>query len=184
MDAIARAAGASSVEAMRRTASDPVAGQAVATRALVSCGRLLAQALARLNLDGPWIRDVFAASVIGRLEVDGGLIEIPSDYAALRWPWSAKWQVLAAQLRQTYGEMWTRSPYRLRSEVNTHGVPEPKSVPLAVRYADTLAAQGHASSPREILREWTPLDMIEIIESAAYSAERERRAYQAARGES
>lgn len=148
--------------------------------AITRWGQVIARALAGLDVDGRWLASTWRACVLERLEVDGRVIEDAEDWQRLGWGWAAKWHALAAQMRNTFAPLWTRSPYLLRTEVETHGVPEPTSVPLAVRWADALAVQGHAASSREILREWTPLEVIEIVESAAYQAERERRAHKAA----
>lgn len=134
------------------------------------------------GLDHRWLSDAFEGMVLGRLKVRGELIETFGDWQALGLHPLAKWVALAGQVKATFRPLWLRSPYRLRAQPDKDGVPEPKSVPLAVRWADALAAQGRASSAVEILREWTPVEMIQVVESAAYQATRERVARERARG--
>lgn len=167
---------------LRTLARDPVEGPALAANALRLLGGVLSQCLIDARVQPRWIRDVFGVLVLGRLEVDGEVIEDARDWARAGLPPVAKWQAMAAQLRQTFGPLWLRSPYTMRAKVKDYGVPQPKGVPVAVRWADALAKLGVVGSSREMLIEWTPVEMIERVENAAYNAEVERRAYVAAGG--
>jgi hypothetical protein len=94
---------------------------------------------------------------------------------------SAKWRLLAAQISQTYGPLWSRSPYKAgRRKANDYGVPLPNAS-RTTQWAAELARQGYAASTMEIMREWTPADMIDVVESAARNAEIQARAGDAAR---
>jgi hypothetical protein len=161
--------------------AEPV-GKSVAARSLELLALTLARCLMSARPDPAWAVGVWESCVLDRLRVDGEVIEDGRDWAELRWSPLVKWRAMAAQVRQTFGPLWTRSHYKLRSTAKDHGVPEPDGVPQASRWADELARAGHARSKMEILYEWTPVDMIDTVEGAAYTAERERRAYAATKG--
>lgn len=161
--------------------ADPELGPEVAADGLKLLAGLLARAVYELDTDAAWVIEATRRMLLGRLEVEGTIIDEWSDF---KMGARGRWRAVAAQVAQTFGPLWTRSPYRLRSKVETYGVPEPKGVPVAVRWADTLAKQGSASSSHEILTVWTPVRMIEIVEATAYAAERERRAMDRAKAAS
>lgn len=165
----------------RRILSDPEHGPTMAAQAIGSLGTLVADVLSNLQVSPELARRAFKAFVLGRLRVDGVEIEDAEDWQAAKLRPLAKWAALSAQIRQTFGPLWLRKPYQVRSEVNTYGVPEPSSVPLAVRWADNLARNDSASSSHEILTTWTPLRMIEVVENTAYQNEIDKRAHAAAR---
>ena len=172
-------AGAGGID-LRDLVNDPVCGPAAAVQSITSLGTLLSTCIAEARLDPAWVRHMFAALVLGRLEVGGELVETSADWMRANMRPVSKWQAMAAQLQQTFGPLWLRSPYSVRSTHKDYGVPKPKDVPIAVAWADNLARCGSAGSAREILREWTPVEMIEIVENAAYTAEHEKRAHAAA----
>jgi len=178
------AAGWTTAQSIRSLASDPVGGPEAAATAIRTLGQIVCSCLIDAKISPAWARDVFGRMVYGRLDVGRRVIvEDSRDYARAGFGPMIKWRIMAAQLRQTFGPLWLRSPYTVRSTSKAldYGVAQPKSVPVAVRWADNLARLGSAGSSREILREWTPVEMIEIVENAAYQAEHERRANDAAR---
>jgi len=168
---------------LRTLATDAHAVPGAATDAIVLLGRILGTCLTEADLRPAWVISVFGRLIYGRLKVNGEVVETAADYAALNFRPMAKWQLMAAQIKQSFGPLWLRSPYNMRSKIPapSYGVPQPKDVPLAVRWADNLARLGSAGSSREILHEWTPVEMIEVVENAAYQAEFERRATAPAR---
>jgi hypothetical protein len=141
----------------------------------------VAHAMVGMRPDPTWMVSAWSRLVLGRLKVDGALIEDVVDWQGTRFSWRAKWAVLVAQLRQTYAPLWTRSPYKVRVPDDGLNVPAPTDVPMAVQWADALAVQGHATSAQEVLLEWTPVDVIHAVENAAFRAARERLAYERAR---
>jgi hypothetical protein len=151
------------------------------TAAITSLGKLLASCIMSAQVDPAWVRETFGRLVLGRMRVGEDYIDTARDWARLGFGPLAKWQAFGAQVQQSFGPLWTRSPYTLRVPAKDYGVPEPKGVPTATRYAVELARAGLARSPREILDEWTPVQMIEVIESQTYAAENERRAHEAAK---
>jgi hypothetical protein len=159
----------------------PLDHSAHTVEAIRSLGRLLAQCVASAQLDADWVRVTFGVLVLGRMRVTEDYIDTARDWARCGFGPLVKWQALAAQVQQSFGPLWTRSPYNLRVEARDYGVPQPTGVPLAVRYAAELAKTGVASSVREILDTWTPVQMIEVVEAQTYAAENERRAHEAAR---
>lgn len=159
---------------------DPSMGLQLAADGVRVLTSVLSRAVAKATVDGPWLFEVWRRCVLGRLEVDGQRVETMRDWADLELRPLAKWHTLAAQLRQTYGPLWTRSPYKLRSSVQDFNVPRPQAVPIATQWAAMLAKSGQAPSAVEIVSTWTPVQLIEVVESAAMIAEREQRAYDAA----
>lgn len=148
--------------------------------AIQSLGLLLAECIRAAQLDATWVRATFGRLVLGRMRIGEDYMDTARDWGRLGFGPLAKWQALAAQVQQSFGPLWTRSPYNLRVEARDYGVPQPVGVPLAVRYAAELAKTGVASSVREILDTWTPVQMIEIVEAQTFAAENERRAHRAA----
>jgi hypothetical protein len=142
----------------------------------------VAQALLGFRPDPAWLTYAWSRCVLGRFKVDGGLVEDLADWQAARFSWRAKWAVLIAQLRQTYGPLWTRSPYKVpRVPDDGLNIQPPPGVPIAVQWADALAVQGHATSANEVLTKWTPVEVIDAVENAAFRAARERLAHEQAR---
>jgi len=141
--------------------------------------RLVALAISAMTLDGAWVAELFERTVLDRFEVDGQHVEDWQRWRELELPASARWVVLGAQVSQTFGPLWSRAPYELRAKKpETYGVPSPGS-PKAVQWAAALARQGLASVD-EILSVWTPVRLIEVVETAAEAAEIQRRASDAA----
>jgi hypothetical protein len=159
----------------------PVTGNARTATAIASLGRVLADCIMSARLEPAWVRATYGRLVLGRLRIGEDYIDGARDWARLGFGPLAKWQALAAQIQQSFGPLWTRSPYKLRVPAKDYGVPEPTGVPVATRYAIELAKAGVASSMQEILDEWTPVRMIEVIEAQTYAAENERRAHEAAK---
>lgn len=168
---------------VRGLVTDPVRGPALATEMLTGLGLLLAQCIAAVPGDASLMRRMFATLVLERIKVDDVVIEDAEDWTALGMPVLAKWQAMVLQLRQTFGPLWTRSPYSSGARSKDYGIPRPTSVPIAVQWADSIARLGSASSVNEILHEWTPVRMIEVVESAAYLAANEQRAMDESRGD-
>lgn len=175
------AAGATDAASLRALMEDPDEGPVRAAQTIASLGTVLAECIKAADLDVAWVRRTFGALVLGRLRVGDEGIETVRDWQAAGFRPRAKWQAMAAQVQQSFGPLWMREPYRLRTPTKDYGVPAPKSIPVAVRYAHELAKTGVASSSEEILNRWTPLRMIEAVESQTYTAEVERRANEAAR---
>lgn len=150
-------------------------GRVLATASIAMLGRVLADCLMTAQPSHEWAVSTFRRAVLGRLRVEGRLIRTPRDWRrAALGPW-VKWQALAAQLQQTFGPLWTRSPFRHRGpKVKDYGVKSP-DVPVAVAWANALAKSGSAGSSLEVLERWTPVHMIQIVEEAAADAERHRR---------
>lgn len=175
------ASGATDAASLRSLMDDPDEGPACAAQSIALMGTVLAECIKAANLDFVWMRRMFGGLVLGRLRVGDEEIETARDWQALGFRPRAKWQAMAAQIQQSFGPLWMREPYRLRTPSKDYGVPAPKGVPVAVRYAHELAKTGVASSAREILKEWTPIEMIEAVESQTYTSEVERRANESAR---
>lgn len=145
--------------------------------------RVGARLLEGLPADGVWLGELFGDFVLGRLSCEARTIETWSEFAELRLAPVDRWRLLGLQLAQTYGPLWARSPYDPGSRtVPDYGVKAPDS-PLAVQWAKHLAPEVNAST-REILREWTPIEMIEQVELMAMHAEISRRAQDAAAAKS
>jgi hypothetical protein len=123
---------------------------------------------------------LFARAVLGRVEVDGALVESWAKWNALARDPLTKWTAIGAQLVNTYGPLWRRAPYKAGRPAETYGVPDP-DVPIAMQWASELAAQGRCGDPVQVMREWTALDLIMAVEVAARAAEVSRRASEAAR---
>lgn len=166
---------------IRHVLSDPVHGPEMAASTIRLVGSIVANAIERLQIEPQIARKALRDFAYGRLKVGDALIEDAEAWSVAGLRPMAKWVVIAAQIRQTFGPLWTRAPYQLRSESKTYGVPEPSSVPLAVRWADNLAKNKSASSSHEILTTWTPVRMIEVVENNAYQNEIDRRAHEAAK---
>lgn len=164
-------------KSIQELATDPFFGPEMAADSIRSLGLVLANSIAALPADYRRVSRLFKEMVLGRIRVTDTVVEDAIDWDSVGFSAIDKWMLFGAQLRQTFGPLWTRSPYTVRGkEEKGSGIPEPKSVPMAVRWADNLARLGSASSSREILEEWTPVQMIEIVESAAYTAMVEQRA--------
>jgi hypothetical protein len=168
-------------EDLEQTLLDPVHGPAMTRQAMLTFAELVAEALTSSSVSPRLSAIAFRRLVFGKLEVGGRPISTPREYADARLRPLDKWRLLGAQIQQSYGPLWLRSPYRLRSRREDYGVPRPKDVPLAVAWADSLAVRGSASSSIEILTRWTPVQMIQVVEVAAQQAEIERRAAERAR---
>jgi hypothetical protein len=186
------AAGGHGVD-IQELARDPVRGPEMAVAAIRSLGSLLAACVARAPVSAPWVRRMFSTLVLERFKVRisraarygvhaDRLVEEVEDWNEIGFRPVVKWQVMAAQIRQTFGPLWTRSPYTTSTRHKSYGVPVPQSSP-AVLWADNLAVLGSASSANEILNEWTPIRMIEIVESSAYRAANEQKALDEAKAE-
>lgn len=165
--------------------ADEFAGETdtAAFASVIGYTRAICSALMGFNASGEWLAGAWSRCVLDRFEVAGAVVEDARDWDRLQFPAIAKWQVLVAQLRQSFGPLWTRSPYKVSARQETTSVPEPTGIPLAVRYAVNLASMGHAPSRREILTQWTPVELIEVVESAAYTAAVEREAVERSRTE-
>jgi hypothetical protein len=142
--------------------------------------RALTSEIADTKVDPQWLASTWRKCVLGRVQFDGRHIDVMSDWSRLKLGPLAKWHVLTAQLRATFAPLWLRSPYTFRPKVQDFGVPEPTSVPMAVRWANEITRLGHGSTD-EIIRKWTPVRLIEVVEAAAFTAERERRQIDATR---
>lgn len=176
----AHGCGASIADALR----DSTTGPMVAASGLRLMSRVFAAAVAEAKLDGRWLAHAWGVLVFDRLEIDGHRVCSWRDWTELGMRAEARWRIFAAQLEQTFAPLWTRSPYRAsrrKDATPVANVPAPSGVPIAVQWADALAVQGHASDAETVLRTWTPVRVIEVVESAAYQAERERVAYEHAR---
>jgi hypothetical protein len=149
--------------------------------AICSLGKLLGQCIASAQLESGWVVRTFGRLVYGRLRSGEDYIDNARDWARAGFGPLAKWEVLATQIQQSFGPLWTRSPYKLRVEGRDYKVPQPTGVPMAARYAAELARAGIAASAREVLDTWTPVQMIEMTETQAYTAEVDRRAHEAAK---
>jgi hypothetical protein len=178
-----RAGGLDKRRTLADLAADPAGGAERAARVVRTAGAIVSRALLGLDLSPALLCELHERCVLGRLRVEGELVEDVRDWSALALHPSARWQALAVQIRQTFGPLWTRSPYKLRCPKVADGVPEPTAVPVAIRYAATIAERGYASSTHEVLTQWTPVRMIEVVEAAAYDAARRNAAYEQARAE-
>jgi hypothetical protein len=162
------------VEAMR----DRDRGTDVAATGLRLLSQVLQSAILNTDLDADWLVQTFEAVVFDRLKIGGSLVECWTDWQRAGMRPADKWLVLAAQLRQTYRPLWTRSPYDVRlKEVKDYGVKAPNS-PKAEQWAYALAKAGVAS-PNEILRHWSPERLIQQVELQAMEAARHERAEEA-----
>jgi hypothetical protein len=168
-------------EDLEQTLLDPVHGPAMARQAMLTFAELVAEALTAANISPRLAALAFRRLLFGKLEIDGRRVATPREYVEAGLRPLDKWRLLGAQIQQSYGPLWLRSPYRLRSHREDYGVPRPKDVPVAVAWADSLAVRGSASSSIEILTTWTPVQMIQVVEVAAQQAEIERRAAEHAR---
>lgn len=175
------AAGASTASHLREMMQDPTEGPERTVETITALTKVLAECLTTANISPGWIAQIFRQVVLGRIEVDGEVLLTPRDWASTKLPPMAKWQAIAAQVQQTFGPLWMRKPYRLQVKARDYGVPQPAGVPKAARYAAELAKAGIASSAMEILDQWTPVRMIEMVEAQTYAVENERRAHEAAR---
>lgn len=165
-----------------RVAGDlaPAAEQDAAVARLRTLAKMLGSAIASTDIDGRWLSQTFADVVFDRLREGSRTIESWRDLDALGLHPLQRWQLFAGQLRQTYAPLWLRSPYQVsRRAAPDYGVQAP-TTPKAVQWAAALAKMGYASSPDEILTRWTPARMIDVVESAAYDAEVQNRAHDAA----
>jgi len=181
-EAFLRLSGLGDDEDFADAASDEFDGLGRVGQMMLSAADLIVSAIQHAAvLDHKVVTRLFGAMVYERLTVGGSVVADGRDWMALNWAPQWKWHAMAVQIRQTFGPLWTRSPYQTRGGAVTDGVPEPVDVPLAVQYASNLTKQGYASSPEDVLRTWTPVRMVEVIESAAYAAERERVAYEKAK---
>lgn len=169
----------------REASSDPKARSLVTLNSAQLVARMVEQiggAVARREIDPAWLLEMFETLVLGRLKVRGEIVEDCADWQALGWAPRAKWLAMWTQVSQTFGPLWMRAPYRLRVESKDYGVRSPPGVPIASLWADELASQGRAASSVEVLRTWTPLEMIRVVESSAYKAELSRRQMESTRG--
>lgn len=131
----------------------------------------LQQAVDSLDLDPRWLLGLFDLAVFDRATVNGEVLDAWETWARLGMRPLDKWHVLARQLQQTFAPLWLRSPYSpSKRKITKHGVKAPDT-PLAVQWAATITEQGYASSVREVLRSWTPAQLIDVVETAAYNAE-------------
>jgi hypothetical protein len=149
--------------------------------AIVALGQVLAKCIESAKPKPAWMVRTFERLVFKRFRIGDEYIDTRRDWTRAKFGPVAKWQVFAAQIQQSFGPLWTRSPYKLRVKNPDYGVPQPPGVAVAVRYASELAKAGCASSVQEILSEWTPVRMIEITETQVYAIENERRAHEAAK---
>jgi len=144
--------------------------------------RLIQACLVKLDVDPAFVVEVVETLLLDRLSVGNKVIEDWPDFReAFGLSPSARWSATAIALSLTFGPLWTRKPYRLRSQAHDYGVPLPPGVSKVRLWCEQLAAEGRAASAHDILRCWTPIEVLESVESLAYVAERERRAAQAAR---
>lgn len=165
--------GSSFVEALH----DPEQGLEIAAAGLRRMADMLTACMFEARLDGQWLAHAFGRMVFDRLVVDGKTIEDWETWTATGLGAEARWRILAAQLQQTYEPLWIRSPYDARAKKQPDlGVPVPKNVPLAVQWADALSTTGHVPSAYEALAVWTPAQLMDVVDMAAYQAEVERRA--------
>jgi hypothetical protein len=165
----------------RASRGETAAEQEIIRVAMIA--RTITACVASLRFDLELVLELFGALILGRLSVAGREILDLSDWLrAFGSSPRARWSALGIALRLTYGPLWTRSPYAVRSTVTPdHGVAPPPGVSQVSLWCDQLAGQGRATSAREILTTWTPVELIDAVESLAYTAERERRAQLAAR---
>lgn len=153
---------------------------------LAGVTQLVQACLLNLHADFDGALEVMETMLLGRVEVAGhGDIETWGDWVeAFGHRPGPRWRLLAAALRLTYGPLWSRSPYTMRSTtMDDFGVPAPPGVSDVRMWAEQIAARGSAPSAHDVLTQWTPVEVIESVEALAYTAERERRAYIRARGE-
>jgi hypothetical protein len=160
---------------------DPEHGEHACEEALALFSRLFTEGLLAADLDGRWLAKTFQRMVFGRLTVEGETVESWADWRQHGLRPFDRWYALAFQISQTYKPLWLRSPYNLRPQgTKDYGVPKPRT-PKAVQWAAMLTQQGYAASPHEVLTQWTPSRLIDVVETAAYMAETERRAVLAAK---
>jgi len=170
----------------RASRGETEAEQEILRLALIA--RTITACLAAMRLDLELVLEVFGTLVLGRMSVNGREIDDMADWSrAFGSSPRARWTAIGQAIRLTYGPLWTRSPYDLRAHLTgprRDDVPMPPGVTPVGMWCDQLAAQGRATSAREILTSWTPVELIDAVEALAYTAERERRAQLAARSES
>jgi hypothetical protein len=168
-------------------AAAPTQDDNATPHAVAALHRLVAifrAAVTSARLDGAWLRGLFERSIFDRLRVDDATVEDWASWGATGLGAEARWRVLAAQLQQTYQPLWVRAPYSVRKEkAKDFGVPSPKGVPIAMQWADALVKMGHVSSAHEVVTSWTPVQLMDVVDLAAYQAEIERRAMDAARAQ-
>ncbi len=163
-----------------REVVDGDAKMTTAAEALRKLGHLAQRLLSLPGMDGPWIVDIIEHTIFDRLEVERVPVGSWQEWGRVGFSPVAKWQALAAQLTQTYGPLWSRSPYSAGTrKVNDYGVPVP-SASRTVQWAAALASSGYVGSVDDVLRSWTPERMIDLVEIAASDCERQRRASDAA----
>lgn len=169
--------------AVAKSVREVISGEAritTATAALEQLAQLARGLLSAPGLDGPWVVEVIERTIFDRLVVDGTPVGSWREWGRLGLSPFAKWQALAAQLTQTFGPLWTRSPYSAGQRPHKdYGVPQP-SASRTVQWAAALASSGYVGSVDEVLRSWTPDRMIDLVEIAAADCERQRRASDAA----
>ena len=167
---------------------DPEASPKAASAGLRVLARVFSGLIASTPEDGAWVARIFERVIFDRIELERE--NGPPRHASTWRQWgklglgpAARWTILVAQLAQTFGPLWTRSPYSPSSrEPKDYGVPLPPA-PLAVQWASQLASQGYAAGSDEVLRVWTPERVAEPVEIAAHAAEQHHRASEAARAE-
>ncbi len=150
------------------------------TEAIVTLAKLLAQCIVTAQIEPAWLQQTFKRLIYGRMRFGEEYVDNAKDWGREGLGPLAKWEVLVTQIQQSFGPLWTRSPYQLRVQGVDYKVPPPPGVSRAAQYAAEIARANLASSAREVLDEWTPVRMIEMTETQAYVAEIERRARKAA----
>lgn len=166
-------------------ANDPESGLPIAVAGLRRTMALLSTCAQEMRVEGCWLADVFGRMVFDRLTVDGVTIEDWDAWDSAGLGSVGRWRVLAFQLEQTYQPLWVRKPYSVRKKKGKdYGVPLPDTVPLATQWANNLAKMGYVASAHDVLVGWTPSQLMDAVDMAAYQAETERRAMAAASAES
>ena len=146
-----------------------------AAAGLVRIRDLFVASIIGARIDGKWVKACFERMIFDRLVVDDDLIQDWSSWASADLGPAARWRLMAAQLAQTYGPLWVRSPYSPGKRSPDMGVPLPKSVSKAMQWADALVKMGHVASSHEVLTAWTPTHLMDVVDLAAFQAEHERR---------
>lgn len=158
-------------------AKDPEQSLTVAMAGLRRTVSLLTTCAKEMNPAGPWLAKVFERMAFDRLKVDGMLIEDWADWAATGLGAAARWRLFTFQIEQTFQPLWTRKPYSLRTKGGKdYGVSVPDAVPMAAQWANNLAKMGYVASAHDVLVGWTPMQLMDAVDMAAYQAEIERRA--------
>ncbi len=156
-------------------------GLEIATDALRRTVAMLTQCAQEARLDGRWLAEVFERMAFDRLRVDDLLIEDWTTWRESGLGPLARWQVLAAQIEQTYQPLWLRAPYSVRGPAGKdYGVKPPPGVSAVSQWANNLAMMG-STSAQEIFANWTPVQLMDAVDSAAYKAEIDRKAMDAAK---